>query len=105
MYEPNNRFFLEAVRQWWHKCDHYFDAETEASLYHDKILQSASHLFSLIDCQYLGGPVYFLIHNNLVFRIPLSLKPYIAPPLFQAEMLYNKLQGSFLFPSFFAGAQ
>jgi SAM-dependent methyltransferase len=102
MYEPNSRFFLEAVRQWWYKFDRYFDAKTEAALDHDEILQSASHLFSLIDCQYLGGPAYFLIFNSLVFRIPLSLKPYIAPPLFLAEILYNKLQSSFLFPSFIA---
>lgn len=102
MHEPNQQFFLEALRHLWYRTDRYFDAETENALDHGQILALADSEFAPIDCTYRGGPAYFLILNSLVFRVPTRAKRYLAPPLFVLESLYNRLPGKFLFPTFTA---
>jgi hypothetical protein len=60
------------------------------------------HRFITDRVKYFGGPAHFLIYNSLIFRIPLGLKPIIAPPLMFIERLYNKLPGKLLYPNFLA---
>jgi len=102
MWEPNKECFLEGIRRFWYQADKYFEADTEDSLVHQKILNLASQHYSSLDVYYMGGPAYFLILNSLIFRIPISAKQIIAPPLFWTEQVYNKLPGKTWFPYFIA---
>ncbi len=103
MYEPNERYALEAVRRFWYRHDRYFDAATEHALDHDEIARIAEEdSFLPLDCIYAGGPAYFLIYNSLIFRIPTMLKRYLAPPLFMLESAYNHLPWKGCFPTFIA---
>lgn len=103
MYEPNERYALEALRKLWYRHDSYFESQTEHALDHAAIAAIASReSFLPISCAYAGGPAYFLIYNSLVFRIPVALKRYIAAPLFALESAYNSLPWKFCFPTFIA---
>ncbi len=102
MCEPNRHCFLEIARKIWYQHDKFFDAQTEAALSHDEILRIASPKFMPLDCKYMGGPAYFLIYNSLVLRVPLGIKPFLAPPLFFFEKMYNLIPGKFAYPYFVA---
>ena len=103
MYEPNDRYVLEALRKLWYRFDRYFDAQTERALDHDTIAASAGECsFTPLECTYSGGPAYFLIFNSLIFRVPRGLKRYLAPPLFALESGFNKLPWKACFPTFIA---
>ncbi|MEP5533641.1 class I SAM-dependent methyltransferase [Ekhidna sp.] len=102
MFEPNSRFFLEKLRKIWYRNDRYFHADTEEALSHDEILKLNEATFELIHLKNIGGPAYFLILNSLIFRIPLRLKPYIAPPLNVLEDFYSLLSHPLFFPGFIA---
>ncbi|NEP09866.1 MAG: class I SAM-dependent methyltransferase [Symploca sp. SIO2C1] len=102
MWEPNKECFLDKIRSFWYQADKYFEADTEDSLVHQELLNLASNYYSSMDVHYMGGPAYFLILNSLVFRIPIAIKPIIAPPLFLAEQVYNKLPHKIWFPYFIA---
>jgi SAM-dependent methyltransferase len=103
MYEPNSEYVLEGVRRFWYRRDRYFDAATEHALAHDRIASMAAKRgFAPLRCQYAGGPAYFLIQNSLLFRIPVGLKRYLAPPLFALEAACNRLPWKSCFPTFIA---
>jgi SAM-dependent methyltransferase len=98
MVEPNARFFLDRVRRAWYARDRWFREEEEAALDHDRLLELAGSRFREVSVRYVGGPAYFLIQNSLVMRVPLRLKPAIAPLLFAGDSLYERLPGSAPFP-------
>ncbi|MEM9557332.1 MAG: class I SAM-dependent methyltransferase [Acidobacteriota bacterium] len=102
MMEPNKKYLLEAPRNFWYSQDPYFEADTEAALSHEEIAGLAAGWFRPRRVRHLGGPAYFLIFNSLIFRVPIALKPVIAPALFLSESLCNLLPGRFLFPYFIA---
>jgi SAM-dependent methyltransferase len=103
MYEPNERYALEALRKLWYRHDRYFDAQTEHALDHDEsVALAARSSFVPVECTYGGGPAYFLIYNSMIFRIPVAIKRYMAPPLFALESAYNKLPWKACFPTFIA---
>ncbi|MDR2416625.1 MAG: class I SAM-dependent methyltransferase [Holosporales bacterium] len=105
MFEPNSRCFLECVRKFWYKHDPSFEAESEASLDHDHLLHMANdrgNRFTAEMIKYFGGPAFYLIYNSMIFRVPLGLKPIIAPPLTFCERIYNKLPWKWLHSSFLA---
>jgi SAM-dependent methyltransferase len=103
MMEPNKSYVLEGLRRLWYRKDRYFDAESEEALDHDQLAKLGGDLFDVGEVRYLGGPAYFLILNSLLLRLPVRLKPYIAPPLFVAERLYNRaLSTPYAFPVFIA---
>jgi SAM-dependent methyltransferase len=102
MMEPSEDFFLSAVRRSWYRNDRWFEAETEAALRHDELARQASPFFVPERVRYMGGPAFYLILNSLITRVPLKLKPRIAPFLFAAESLYNKLPGRAPFAVFLA---
>ncbi len=101
MVEPNRRYVLQTLRDFWYRNDRYFDAATERALVHDELLAMAPQ-FRLMDVQYYGGPAYFMILNSLITRMPLKAKKTLQGPLFAAERLYNRLPGQRLFPVFAA---
>ena len=93
MVEPNRRYILQTLRDFWYRNDRYFDAATERALVHDELLAMAPQ-FKLMDVKYYGGPAYFMILNSLITRMPLKAKARLQTPLFAAEHVYNRLPGS-----------
>ena len=102
MMEPSEDFFLSAIRRAWYKKDRWFEANTEAALKHDELVGQAFPYFHPERVLFVGGPAFYFILNSLITRVPLKLKPKIAPILFAAEDLYNKLPGSTPFAVFLA---
>jgi SAM-dependent methyltransferase len=102
MMEPSSDFFLNGLRSRWYKADRYFDAETEDALSHSKILTHAKDFFESVDLRYFGGPAYFLLLNSLIMRIPLSVKPWLAPMLFLVERGYQSISSPITAPCFIA---
>ncbi len=98
-YEPNSRYFLEALRKVWYKLDATFDDGTESALDHDALRALTKADFETIDVHYMGGPAYFFIYNSMIFRIPRKAKRFLAPILFPLERAYNiMLPGRTLVP-------
>jgi SAM-dependent methyltransferase len=93
MMEPNNRHFLEFARRLWYRLDSSFDYKTERALAHDELAAIARENFDVQWIRYFGGPGYFFILNSMIFRIPLSAKPRLAPALTAVERQWNKLPG------------
>jgi SAM-dependent methyltransferase len=102
IYEPNSRYFLEAVRRFWYKWDASFESGTESALDYDILGAMTETDFEPIDVYYMGGPAYFLIYNSMIFRIPRKAKRFLASILFPLERAYNMLPGRLMFPYFVA---
>lgn len=100
MFEPNARFLLQSVRDFWYRRDKLFHAETERALDPAELAAIAGERFVTERIFFTGGPAYFLLANSLVVRMPLRLKPRIAPPLLMMEHVWNRLPGERLFPAF-----
>jgi SAM-dependent methyltransferase len=99
-FEPNSQYILEGARKIWYKYDRYFEENSEAALNHSEMLASTNGRFRINSINYMGGIAFYLIYNSLIFRIPVSMKKYIAPPLFALERLMSYLPGKFLYSSF-----
>ena len=91
MLEPNSQYALEGLRRIWYRFDQQTDALNEHALNHSEIARQANPYFEPVRCQYLGGPAYFLILNSMMTRVPLWLKPPLAPPLFYLESLHARI--------------
>ena len=102
MVEPNKRFIFDFVRTIWYKFDNYFEANTEDSLNHPKLLNIQKEKFKLDTIKYFGGPSYFFIYNSLILRLPIFLKPLISKLLLSFEKTYNRLGFEWLYPAFVA---
>lgn len=102
MVEPNALFALNRLRELWYRKDHWFREQEEAPLVHATLADLARERFTPLEVRYLGGPAYFLILNSLVMRVPVSVKAAIAPALFLADDVYNRLPGIAPFPMFIA---
>ena len=102
MFEPNNRYLLDAVRRLWYRWDSSFEDATESALDHDALCAMAAPYFQPVVAWHMGGPAYFLIYNSMIFRIPQKWKKFAAPALFPLERAYNHLPGKLLFPYFVA---
>ena len=102
MVEPNAAFFLNRLRTFWYKRDHWFHEQEEAPLVHDNLAAVARQYFTPERVTYLGGPAYFLILNSLILRLPLAAKKFVAPVASFLDDMYNRLPGSAPFPMFIA---
>jgi len=102
MMEPNSDYLLEAFRRIWYRLDRLTDADTERALDHQELVELAQLYFEPQLVVYFGGPAYFFILNSMMTRVPLGLKPYIAPTLFSIESLYNHIPGRWAYPVFLA---
>ena len=60
MVEPNKRFIFDFVRTIWHKFDNYFEANTEDSLNHTKLLNIQKENSNLIQLNILAVLHIFL---------------------------------------------
>jgi len=90
LYEPNARFVLQALRDFWYRRDRYFDQSTERALTHEELIVLAQDYFEPERVLYLGGPAYFLVLNSLITRVPLQLKRALAASLFPLEGFWNR---------------
>ena len=99
-FEPNSEYILEGARKIWYKHDRYFEENSEAALNHSEMLASTDGRFKVNNITYMGGIAFYLIYNSLIFRIPVGMKKYMAPPLFALECLMSYLPGKFLYSSF-----
>jgi SAM-dependent methyltransferase len=102
MMEPNSRYFLESVRNFWYRQDKLFDAENERALAHAELLALANDDFVCKDLKYFGGPAFFGILQSMILRIPLKVKPIISPPLTFAERIWNFIPGVLMHCAFLA---
>jgi SAM-dependent methyltransferase len=102
MMEPNSRYFLEEVRNFWYRHDKSFDAENEHALAHAEILSLANDDFVCQDTKYFGGPAFFAVLNSMILRIPLGVKPFISPPLMIVERAWNLIPGTRMHNAFLA---
>jgi ubiquinone/menaquinone biosynthesis C-methylase UbiE len=102
MMEPSDHFFLSGVRRFWYKADRWFESDTERALKHDELVEMAAPYFHPEILLYTGGPAFYLILNSLITRVPLRMKPVMAPVLFPIESLYNRLPGRAPFAVFLA---
>lgn len=93
--EPCAGSLPELVRREWYKRDHLF-ADNEAGIDLDALKDKFSGDFIFKRDEYLGNIAYLLVLNSMVFRIPLTLKPYYSRPLMAAEGIINKVQGKLL---------
>lgn len=99
-FEPNSQYVLEGARKLWYKHDRYFEQDSEAALNHSEMLTLTNDRFRVKNITYMGGPAFFLIYNSLIFRIPVGIKKFIAPPLFALEALTNYIPCKYLYSSF-----
>jgi hypothetical protein len=91
MMEPNSRYLLEGLRQFWYRWDSNFDATTEHALDHDQLAELGAPWFRPLTVGYCGGPAYFLIQQSMILRVPLRAKALIASLLLPLERLYARL--------------
>lgn len=102
MMEPSDHFFLSSLRRLWYKADRWFESNTERALKHDELVAMAAPYFVPERVVYTGGPAFYFILNSLITRVPLRMKPALAPVMFPIESLYNKLPGRGPFAVFLA---
>ena len=100
--EPNRHFLMQRVRDIWYRLDHYFEASSERALTIEEILDASAGRFVLETIRYFGGPAYFLVLNSLIFRLPERAKTRVAPALFKAEEIWQKISRPQFFPAFHA---
>jgi len=93
--EPHKGSFPDLIRRRWYKYDSLFaDNEEAIDLKAMKRKFSSQFIFNLE--RYSGNAAYLLVLNSMVFRIPLSLKPFYTRPLLRLESLICPLQGEVL---------
>jgi SAM-dependent methyltransferase len=103
MAEPNADYMLEPLRRIWYALDKsHFDDANEHALSHGALQASFGDRFGLIRLLYRGGPAYFLLTLNYVFRMPSSSKLRMARSLMGLERLYHKLPGKWPYAFFMA---
>jgi len=91
MMEPNRDYVLESVRRLWYRFDKYFDETAEAALSYPDLRARFHAMFDERRVDYRGGPAYFLVLMNMVFRIPGSWKGAYSPALMQLERVWTKM--------------
>ncbi len=90
--EPHSETIVERFRQAWYKRDPLF-AENEAAINMSELHKKFENHFEFTKESYLGNLGYLFVLNSMVFRLPLSLKPYYSTPIIKAENILNKIFG------------
>ena len=90
--EPHEDSFPDVIRKIWYRHDPLF-AENEASIDVEKLKQEFVDKFQINEEIYHGNIAYLFVYSSLIFRIPLSIKPFYAPFLLSLESVINKFQG------------
>ena len=90
-WEPNG-YFLTKLREKWYKKDKFFDETEEGPLKYDELYNKYfKNKFKKSSVVYFGGPAFFLVLSNVIFRIPHKLKKFYSLPLIYFDYLWNKL--------------
>jgi len=90
--EPHIGSLPDQVRKLWYKHDSLF-AENEAAIDLTALKKEFSSKFKFIKEEYKGNIAFLLVHESLVFRIPLRIKSIYSPLLIPIESIIEKIQG------------
>jgi SAM-dependent methyltransferase len=90
--EPHTGSLPDVVRRIWYKHDRFF-SDNEAAIDVQSLEREFAAQFEFEQVRYLGNVAFLLVLNSLIFRIPVSAKPYYSAVLLKLEALINKLQG------------
>jgi SAM-dependent methyltransferase len=90
--EPHVGSVPDMVRRLWYKVDHMFE-KNEQAIDVDVMMSENAHRFDFIKTKYCGNVAYLLVYNSLIFRVPLWLKHFYAPPLLVLESWLDRLIG------------
>jgi ubiquinone/menaquinone biosynthesis C-methylase UbiE len=90
--EPHSGSLPDVIRKFWYKYDRFF-SDNEAAIDLSALEQEFSSRFSSRTVRYQGNVAFLLVLNSLIFRIPVSLKPYYSSPLMSVEEIVSRMQG------------
>lgn len=89
-YEPHSGSFPDRVRKLWYRHDPFFE-KNEGSVDIEQLKKDNRARFDFLSTTYLGNIAYLFVYNSMIFRIPLPLKKWYAPPLLRLEKLLQPL--------------
>ena len=90
--EPHAGSLPDLFRKLWYRFDPTFE-RNEAAVDLDALAQRNAGRFAVVSTKYRGSIAFLLVFNSMIFRVPLRLKRYYAPPLLALEGLIGRLQG------------
>jgi SAM-dependent methyltransferase len=90
--EPHAGSIADLGRRWWYRHDPLFEAG-EAAIDLEALKVEFAGRFEFELERYVGSAAYLLVYNSMVFRVPLGLKRYYAPPLMALERALGFLHG------------
>ncbi len=90
--EPHAGSIADLGRRWWYRHDPLFE-EGEAAIDLEALKAENAGRFDFELERYVGSAAYLLVYNSMVFRMPLRLKRFYAPPLMAIERALGFLHG------------
>lgn len=90
--EPHAGSVPDLFRKFWYRFDPTFE-KNEAAVDLGGLARRNAGRFSVISTKYRGSVAFLLVFNSMIFRVPLGLKRFYAPPLLALEGLISKVQG------------
>lgn len=90
--EPHAGSLPNFFRKVWYRFDSTFETN-EAAVDVDALRARNASRFQTITTTYQGNVAFLLVFNSMIFRVPLGLKRFYAPPLFALEGLINRFGG------------
>lgn len=89
--EPHAGSLPDLFRKLWYRFDPTFESN-EAAVDLDALAKRNAGRFAVVSTKYRGSIAFLLVFNSMIFRVPLRLKRYYAPPLLALEGFINRLQ-------------
>lgn len=99
--EPN-KLFMNRIRRWWYRRDHFFDDSNEEAISHDDLANSFSHILKPVSVRYFGGLGFFVILQSMILRVPPRLKLVLFKPLTIVDKVLTAALPKRLLPAFVA---
>jgi SAM-dependent methyltransferase len=90
--EPHAGSLPDLFRKVWYHFDSTFETN-EAAVDVDGLRARNASRFASITTTYQGNVAFLLVFNSMIFRMPLGLKRFYAPPLFGLEAAINRIAG------------
>lgn len=90
--EPHTGSLPDLFRRVWYRFDDTFETN-EAAVDLDALKARNASRFDFVTTAYKGNVAFLLVFNSMIFRVPLGLKRFYAPPLFALESFINRFGG------------
>ena len=84
--EPQRGSLPDLARKWWYRYDSMFE-KNEAAIDLAGLKKTFARRFDYRYECYRGQLAYLLVFNSMIFRVPLRLKRFYAPPLLLMERI------------------